>query len=777
MADPLRAPYRPITAALSAALLLFMLLIAGCEGAKLPLPQGLESVLPGEPAPSAPATPAPTDAPSPQAPDAQTTSPTTTTPSAKPATPQQQEGFDVAQMTSQLDKAKRALNLSFRGFLRQDKLGFDHRLISEVWEDIAQQPLKLQRAGQNLRELPDLDFFLLLLPLALTLCFITAFSILDRQSARWSYAWQARQHLFFLPSAVTPIWRSAIALSGQLMPLCLLILLSYFPTRAIFGDVAWSILLTNTFWLLLAIRAIKSGAEVALGLILTHVPNEHAATLQTSVTKLARFGLFVSYPVLILEAFAYHPQAQALAQFIFELGLSIYLLIVLWNKRDAILSLTPPERLGGPAYKLLRRTFSRQFRGILLLTSALLLLRAFGYTKASDFLLTRSYGIFGLTIITVWLSSLLQGIIISRVAAHENNRSQAELWQSLKGLSSTLLWLLYGKIILDLLGVYTPAILLLQAPLITVQTVQFTIYNVLSAIVIVSSAALLSKIIRLLLNARIYPSLGVNVGAAYAVNTLINYMVIVLGFFMILVALGVNLAALTVVAASLSVGIGFGLQTLTENLISGFILLFGQAVKKGDFVTVSGVYGKVEAVGARSVVVRTVDNYDLLIPSKELVNGSIINWTYRDSTVRLRIPVGVTYNADPRQVQKLLIAAANEHPHILETPAPEVWFTGFGDSAIDFQLLIFFDCNTTTPDRIKGQLYYIIWDKLKAADIEIPFPQRDLHLRSIDLPPAQLAMLNHSAQAQAKADAPSKPAPKTKSSDASTQSGADSGAW
>ena len=162
--------------------------------------------------------------------------------------------------------------------------------------------------------------------------------------------------------------------------------------------------------------------------------------------------------------------------------------------------------------------------------------------------------------------------------------------------------------------------------------------NVLSAITLVATSALISKLLRIGLSSSVYPKFSVDMGVAYAVNTLVNYLIVVIGFFMVLVALGVNLGALTVVAASLSVGIGFGLQTLTENLISGFIILFGRAVRKGDYVTVNNVYGRIEAVGARSVVVRTPDNYDLLIPSKEIIGGTIINWTYRDSIVRLRVP-------------------------------------------------------------------------------------------------------------------------------------------
>jgi small-conductance mechanosensitive channel len=210
---------------------------------------------------------------------------------------------------------------------------------------------------------------------------------------------------------------------------------------------------------------------------------------------------------------------------------------------------------------------------------------------------------------------------------------------------------------------------------------------------------------------------------------------VVIGFFFVLNALGVNLSAVTVVLASLGVGIGFGLQTLTENLISGFIILFGRSVKKGDFITVNDQYGRVEAVGARSVVIKTPDNYDMLIPSKEIVGGQITNWTFHDSIIRARIDVGVTYSADPEVVEQVLMRVAQENKWAKEKPEPEVWLIGFGDSSVNFQLLIYYDCREVTPFRLKGRIYFEIWDALAEADIEIPFPQRDLHVRSADIMP------------------------------------------
>ncbi|MFU8803747.1 MAG: mechanosensitive ion channel family protein, partial [Bradymonadaceae bacterium] len=265
--------------------------------------------------------------------------------------------------------------------------------------------------------------------------------------------------------------------------------------------------------------------------------------------------------------------------------------------------------------------------------------------------------------------------------------------------------------------------------------VEISLFSILHVALIVGVTILATKLFKAILNAKIYPTLDVEIGVAYAVNTLINYALFMVAFFLCLFALGVHLSAVVVVIASLGVGIGFGLQTLTENLISGFIILFGRSVKKGDFITVNSVYGQVEAVGARSVVVRTPDNYDMLIPSKEIVSGQIINWTYHDSVVRIHIPVGVSYKSHPREVERVLKEACSQYPLILESPAPEVWLTSFGDSSINFSLLIYFDCRQITERKLRGQFNFVVWDALEAAKIQIPFPQRDVHLKSTDASP------------------------------------------
>jgi small-conductance mechanosensitive channel len=135
-------------------------------------------------------------------------------------------------------------------------------------------------------------------------------------------------------------------------------------------------------------------------------------------------------------------------------------------------------------------------------------------------------------------------------------------------------------------------------------------------------------------------------------------------------------------------------------------------------------------VGARSVVIKTPDNFEMLVPSKDIVGGRIINWSYNDNTVRGHVEVGVSYDADPEKVRRVLLETCETHRQIMEEPEPHVWLTEFGDNSVHFELLFFFDCRDTVEEKIIGELNFQIWEALEDADIEIPFPQRDLHVKA-----------------------------------------------
>ena len=577
------------------------------------------------------------------------------------------ETVNVRQMTSHLRRAERALVSNFRGFLTRKPLEFDASLPAQTLEDARQTWATLLSAERALERRSIWQIIRETVPLLVTLFFVLGLTLLDRQSMAMAHGLQARQHARF-SILLTLGLRTLILLAGQLLGPLVLVILTYFPIRAIFGPTTWALLLTSTFWILLAYRLAAAVIEVALGLPWIDLSDAHAQRLHRTLERATQVVTISALLLAAGRAFAPGPELYALLALIFDLIIAS-LPLALLRVRPAVMALFPEDRQSS-LYRLLLSALARNYYWVLLLTGALLGMRAFGYEQASTFILARAYGLFLLLLGAVWGLGQVRRYFAGRIEDLEEDDPQADLLDSIRRLLTIALIIATAATCMRVAALYEPIIILLETPLLTIQRVEFSIFNLISAALIVGSAALLSKIVRAVLNARVYPTLDVDVGVAYAVNTIISYVIVVVGFFLVLIALGVNLSALTVVLASLSVGIGFGLQTLTENLISGFIILFGRAVRKGDYVTVNDVYGRIEAVGARSVVVRTMDNYDLLIPSKDLVGGTIINWTYRDSMVRLHIPVGVTYEADPREVERVLIEAASRTTRSCPSPPP-----------------------------------------------------------------------------------------------------------
>lgn len=194
---------------------------------------------------------------------------------------------------------------------------------------------------------------------------------------------------------------------------------------------------------------------------------------------------------------------------------------------------------------------------------------------------------------------------------------------------------------------------------------------------------------------------------------------------------GIDLTALTVFSGALGLGIGFGLQKVFSNLISGLILLLDKSVKPGDVITVGDTFGWVNNLGARCVSVLTRDGKEHLIPNENLVTQQVENWSYSNSHVRLHIPVGVSYNSDLKLVKSLLLQAVTEHPRVLEAPKPDCFLTGFGDSSVDHTLIIWIRDPEGGLMNIKSDIYYRIWDLFKENGVEIPFPQRDVHIKGV----------------------------------------------
>ncbi|WP_348655487.1 mechanosensitive ion channel domain-containing protein [uncultured Roseivirga sp.] len=221
-----------------------------------------------------------------------------------------------------------------------------------------------------------------------------------------------------------------------------------------------------------------------------------------------------------------------------------------------------------------------------------------------------------------------------------------------------------------------------------------------------------------------------DIGVSQSIGTIAQYLAIIVGGFIIIQTSGISLGSLNVLAGALGVGIGFGLQNIANNFISGLIILFERPIKVGDRIEVGNVAGDVVKVSSRATTVNTNDNISVIVPNSEFINQRVINWSHNDRSIRFHVPVGVSYNEDPAKIKKILLDVAAGHPDVLKKPAPDVLFLEYADSSLNFDLMIWTSTYINRPKVLISQLYFEIFEKFKEHGVEIPFPQRDLHIRS-----------------------------------------------
>jgi small-conductance mechanosensitive channel len=278
----------------------------------------------------------------------------------------------------------------------------------------------------------------------------------------------------------------------------------------------------------------------------------------------------------------------------------------------------------------------------------------------------------------------------------------------------------------------------LDIPLFRLGETHVTLWAIVYLVILLVLLFYLTAKLKYFIVARLLAKSSIEIGVRQAVGSIIRYGVVAVGFVIIFETVGIDLSALTILAGALGIGVGFGLQNITNNLVSGLIILLERPIKVGDRIEVGKVVGDVLKISLRATTVRTNDNIAIIIPNSDFVSSSVTNWSYTDRDVRFNIPVGVSYNSDPEAIQRILLEVADEHPGVLKSPKPDVIFEEFGESSLNFQLRIWTREYITRPHILRSELNFAIKKKFKEQGIEIPFPQRDLHIRSgaIELKPS-----------------------------------------
>lgn len=264
-----------------------------------------------------------------------------------------------------------------------------------------------------------------------------------------------------------------------------------------------------------------------------------------------------------------------------------------------------------------------------------------------------------------------------------------------------------------------------------------TVMSVLIFILFITAFIFLGVLTRRALNQRIFKKFKLDEGTSYTLSRITQYVIITIGALVAFQFLGIDLSGLAVIFGLLSVGIGFGLQNITANFMSGLIILFERPIRVGDRVMVGEIEGDIIEINIRSTNVRTVNNVSIIVPNSEFVSKDVVNYSHGDSTYRLDVNVGVSYNSDLETVLKALNEVAAENKMVLSSPQAEVHLVGFGDSSWNMQLRAWIGDVKDYP-RLRNELNQAIVEKFREYEVEIPFPQRDLHVRSsVDVPVKQ----------------------------------------
>lgn len=260
----------------------------------------------------------------------------------------------------------------------------------------------------------------------------------------------------------------------------------------------------------------------------------------------------------------------------------------------------------------------------------------------------------------------------------------------------------------------------------TVGTIVWTL-GVLTAVFVT-----LSWLRRFILK-RLRRRLDADEGTLYSVSVIVQYVIGSIAFVVIIQAAGIDLSTLTVIFGALGIGIGFGLQSIINNFVSGVVILIERPVKVGDRVEIGDLEGDITEIALRATTVMTNEGIAVIVPNSHLVSQQVVNRSLQDRRIRFKLPVGVDYSSDPEHVKNVLLQVAADHPGVMQHPEPRVIFESFGDSSLNFFLWVWTHDYINRPYIFRSEMNFAIHAALKEAGIKIPFPQRDLHLRSSDI--------------------------------------------
>ena len=455
--------------------------------------------------------------------------------------------------------------------------------------------------------------------------------------------------------------------------------------------------------------------------------------LQQAFSERRRFALYALLSLFVIDVVRGLLQTQPLSSRLFLLTVTALGLVTMIRavgvERSVMVSAHGP-------WEKISRLFSRL--SVLTLTASIIANVA-GIVGLAELLgeatilsIFVGFGLYAFTLVLMGLLDLfLQSPVGRRVRAFRRNPDliHRRVGRALNMLA-IVTWLVAALFFFKIWGPIWSSLVWLFSTSLSMGAFEISLGDILAFVVAIWLGIQVSRFIRFILNEDVFTRVRLPRGVPATISMMVNYTLVTIAFFIALAVAGFDLSRFAIIAGALSVGIGFGLQNVVNNFVSGLILAFERPISVGDSVEVGTLWGRVNRIGIRSSVVRTFDGSEVIVPNADFISKEVINWTLSDVSRRLIVPVGVAYGSDPHQVLELLVRVARENPGIMPDPEPYGLFIGFGDSSLDFELRAWCDFNDGL--RVKTELNLGIHDALKEAGIEIPFPQRDLHLRSVD---------------------------------------------
>jgi potassium-dependent mechanosensitive channel len=273
----------------------------------------------------------------------------------------------------------------------------------------------------------------------------------------------------------------------------------------------------------------------------------------------------------------------------------------------------------------------------------------------------------------------------------------------------------------------------LTSPAISLGIKSYSVINILILISLFLGLLAVAGAVTNLLRSRVLRITNVSQGVQEFIAVIFNYSLIFIGTVILLQLWGLDISSLAIFASILGVAIGFGLQGVAKQLVSGFVITFERSIQIGDFIEIGEYMGTVERLNAHSIHIRNLDDILIIVPNSKLLETEVKNWSKHSKASRIVLPIRISYKSDMSQVRSVLLEAAKSHSEVLHKPAPKVWVKEFGEDCLNFQLLIWIS-KPRRQFQIKSDLYFQIDENLRLHNIQIPFPQRSLHLRSESLP-------------------------------------------